>query len=210
MRTQQPENLNPNPTQKVLDDQAVQVLHWQKQQHEFIICIDANKITTKEGGMTKFIARTGLIDYLNSIHGPNTPRTYQREQRTIDIILVSQSIKDKEAASGYLPFGHTSISSGHRCLYVDFSEKLLFGNQQIVHAPPARIVSSKNKQQPEKLTIHLSKWLQDNQAIEKLQALEKDFNQDQLQKIDNILHEGMLHPNKNAPDVTHPHGLPSL
>ena len=62
-----------------------------------------------------------------SIHiNKELPRTYDRAQRTLDMIAVSENISDGICLkSGILPF-YSMSASDHRALYIDLKASVLF------------------------------------------------------------------------------------
>jgi len=84
---------NPDPREIFVDDIIKQIHQWQEQHYEILLCMDANKNTTRLSptqGIGWILHETGLID-LHKSQQPRhpTPPTYNHSTTTIDICLGS-------------------------------------------------------------------------------------------------------------------------
>eukprot|EP00978_Attheya_sp_CCMP212_P041152 scaffold232309_cov46-Attheya_sp.AAC.1 len=77
---------NPRPKKQWGDDLAPIIKEWIAQGSEVLLMADANSPLT-DVHFSKFMTDTGLFDVLGSLHGMDSPRTYNRGSKTIVKIM---------------------------------------------------------------------------------------------------------------------------
>jgi hypothetical protein len=117
-------------------------------QTHFIIMIDANESLTEDASqIAKFIETNDLIDpthYLHKIHCPLDTHERSHSGRCIDFIFISNGLKSKVKASGYLPF-YEGLQSDHRGIFLDL--KLQQFHEKPPYVPPKRTIGTHESKQ---------------------------------------------------------------
>ena len=127
------------------DDLTTFVKDLQRDGHSVLLAGDFNESLGEElTGMSSLASECQLIDAVVDWHGPMQFTTYQRGQKVLDYILVSQDLLGSIRSCGYEPF-QANIFSDHRGTFIDFSTGHLFGKKLQPLAPPSLRDISSNK-----------------------------------------------------------------
>jgi hypothetical protein len=169
-----------------------------------ILMIDANECTSAPEtiGITHLMKECGLSNIYKHIHDDHEEfPTHINGSKTIDYMLGSENVMQFINKMGYIKF-HECFDSDHRGLYCDLSQKLF--QKQI---PPSvirtRVVGSNSTNaEGERYIRQLHNHLQSNNIFQKSESLLEQSRVDtidiniainQLNKIDKIITDGMLH-----------------
>ena len=130
------------------DDLLGYVQNLQATGHSIILTGNLNESLGDDlAGLSRLVNECHLIDVVADRHGQLQFTTYQRGQKVLDYILVSQDLLGSIRRCGYEPF-KANIFSDHRGVFVDFSTGHLFGRKIHPLAPtPQRDINSKKPHQ---------------------------------------------------------------
>ena len=141
--------------------------------HSIVLAGDFNEsLGDDPDGMSQLVSECQLFDLIADKHGPMQFTTYQRGQKVLDYMLVTQDLLGSVRSCGYEPF-HANIFSDHRGTFIDFSTGHLFGQQVQPLAPQAiRDISSTKPHQIGPYWTEKHKYLQERNWYEAV----KDIN----------------------------------
>lgn len=166
----------PTPRKQFILDLIEFVRKKQEQNHEILICLDANEIMGDDScGIAKVLRDCHLFDVFDEKEPDIEKRlkdTYRRgKDRRIDFILASRNVVDTVTRCGALSYNH-GIASDHRGMFVDIDFARLLGGQiQDPVAPASRGFTSKNKKRCRLLLKHLNRYFEDHRVEHRVNDL---------------------------------------
>ena len=148
--------------------------------------------------LRKIVNSGDLQDLLGYLHGMDRPNTYISGTDPIDFIFGTARVVQAVQREGMLAF-HEGIFSDHRALWIDVPIPVLFHNQMPPVAPHRLYYPLKNPTWEDKVKKAITKGLQENQVVSRLQTLHNNEPTmtrtqiiNELENIDNLIHQVML------------------
>jgi hypothetical protein len=118
---------NPDPRSATLEAISEVLEEWGQKGYHPLVFMDANsKYEARD--MEEFISKHGLLDIVRETNPGTPPSTYARGPNRIDLPLGDAFICSAVKRSGALALHDGVKSSDHTMQFIDFDEKILFGD----------------------------------------------------------------------------------
>ena len=130
----------PDPRKAFWDDLTQHIQHLQESNHLIILIGDFNTSATDAHNNPLRLLQESchLSDAISHFHDCSHQTSYARGATIIDYCFISTELLPSVHACGYLPLHYFSYSD-HRCLYVDFDSRQLFGGSPPQKSPNQRL-----------------------------------------------------------------------
>ena len=164
-----------DPREAILKYLTTQIQKLKGQGHDIIVVGDTNSDIHNHKRIEEFLHENEMYNVIQGKHKNPGPATYDRGTKCLDLIAVSNTIKNSSIVKcGYLPF-YQGIFSDHRAMYVDINTEDLF----------QRTLPDTNRQIYKRFTTS-----QRAKCEKYISQLEKDAMEHKIpQKIDNLKNE---------------------
>lgn len=215
---------DPNPRRQFILDLQAWLEFLIQEGHQLILTMDCNEdlqsapgnfttlmydpdmVTTNshhDGSLSTLITTCGLIDILQMHHSAPAPATYNRGNKRLDYILISQSLTQAVLRSGILPF-YSLFLSDHRPCYIDIDADQLFNDIAPIAPLTYRGLQTADPRKVEKYITTVKQQLQYHKILDKVHHLQDSAEHqlwspdhiDEYEKIDQLDTEIMRHADK--------------
>ena len=170
---------------------------WIDSGEQVLIRMDINE-QVNHPEVTNYFHSVGLMEAILHWHGQNAPPTHQCGSKAIDGIFVTNGLLGHP--SSYLS-SLDGIAGDHHCLWINLPEHWLFGgNMLVIIRPGARQLKSDSLCTCKRYLENLEKYFTEHLLLQKLQQIEQDLTEQQLQphhkaeleRLDNLWIQGMI------------------